>query len=316
MMIVGDWGSTAMRLSLCAVDRDGIRVIDAAAGPGVKFCTDFEAAFFDSAQGWLDAHGVMPVVLAGMIGSNLGWADCPYAPCPTDATALDARMHRFTVRDVEITIAPGLRCTNIFGLPDVMRGEEVQLFGLLDLLGSPADRMLVCLPGTHAKWAVVIDGVVESFFTSMQGELFEILLSHSLVGRGLPDAATSVPITPETPAFYDGVRRMLDDPTLAAELAVFAARSRVVTGDLPAIEARAFLSGLLIAAEVRDAIAAYSARGMTFDRVVFVGAEALMPLYAVPAEALGLAVVQVPAHDASIRGLAALSGTAALAVQP
>lgn len=315
MMIVGDWGSTAMRLNLCTADDEHIRVIDTAAGPGVKFCADFEAAFFDASQRWFDAYGAMPVVLAGMIGSNLGWADCPYAACPTDASALDGRMHRFTARGIEIAIAPGLRCTSIFGLPDVMRGEEVQLFGLLELLGNPPGRMLVCLPGTHAKWAIVEDGVVRSFFTGMQGELFEVLLAHSLVGRGLPDAAASVAVTPDAQAFQRGIAQMLADPTLAMELAVFAARSRVVTGDLPATEARAFLSGLLIAAEVRDAIAAHAARGMAFDAVTLVGAEALMPLYAAPIAALGLKAHQVSAHDASIRGLAALAATDPLAVQ-
>lgn len=316
MLIAGDWGSTAMRLHLCVVEDGEVSVRDTAAGPGVKFCSDFEQAFFDSAGSWLEAHGAMPVVLAGMIGSNLGWADCPYATCPTDASALTSRMHRFSARGVEIAIAPGLRCTNIFGLPDVMRGEEVQLFGLLDLLGNPRGRMLVCLPGTHAKWAIVEDGAVASFFTSMQGELFEILLAHSLVGRGLPDAAASLAVTPDAAPFLDGVARMLADPTLAAELAVFAARSRVVTGDLPAVEARAFLSGLLIAVEVRDALAAHAARGMAFDAITLVGAEALMPLYAAPIEALGLTAVQVPAHAASIRGLAALAGVEQPAVRP
>lgn len=311
LLIAGDWGSTAMRLHLCVREDAEVRVLATAAGPGVKFCNDFEAAFFEAAGPWLDFHGAMPVILAGMIGSNLGWADCPYAACPTDASALDARLHRFTARGVEIAIAPGLRCTNVFGLPDVMRGEEVQLFGLLDLLGRPQGRMLICLPGTHAKWALVEDGVVRSFFTSMQGELFEVLLAHSLVGRGLPAADASVPVEPATPAFRNGVTRMLADPTLAAGLAVFAARSRVVTGDLPAVEARAFLSGLLIAAEVRDAVAAHAARDLVFDEVVLVGAEALMPLYAVPIEALGLTARQVPAHAASIRGLAALAGTRA-----
>ena len=316
LMIAGDWGSTAMRLHLCAEEAGQVRVLDSAAGQGVKFRTDFEQAFFDAAGGWLDTHGAIPVVLAGMIGSNLGWVDCPYAPCPSDPSALAARFHRFTARGIDIAIAPGLRCTNIFGLPDVMRGEEVQLFGLLDLIRNPSERMLVCLPGTHAKWAILEDGAVRSFFTSMQGEMFEILLAHSLVGRGLPDAAASAAVTHDAPAFRDGVARMLGDATLAAELAVFAARSRVVTGDLPGHEARAFLSGLLIAAETRDAIAAHRARGIEVDAVTLVGAEALMPLYAAPIEAMGLSVRQIAAHQASISGLAALAEAAQPAVRP
>lgn len=308
LFIAGDWGSTAMRLHLCAHDGDETRILASVAGPGVKFCDDFEQAFFDAAGGWLAEHGRIPVVLAGMIGSNLGWADCPYAPCPTDASALDARLHRFSARGIDIAIAPGLRCTNIFGLPDVMRGEEVQLFGALDLLGKPERLTLMCLPGTHAKWAIVEDGAVRSFFTSMQGEMFEVLLAHSLIGRGLPEAAASVVAEPNTPAFREGVSLMLADPTLAVEFAVFATRSRVVTGGLAAIQARAFLSGLLIAAEVRDAIAGHRARNLEFDTVTLVGAEALMPLYVAPLEQLGITARLLPAHDASIRGLAGLAG--------
>lgn len=307
LFIAGDWGSTAMRLHLCLREGGSVRVLATAAGPGVKFCDDFEQAFFEAADVWIEEHGPMPAVLAGMIGSNVGWVDCAYAACPTGAAGLADRLRRFTARGVEITLVPGLRCSNLFGQPDVMRGEEVQIFGLLDLLGNPGGRLLLCLPGTHGKWAIVEDGAVLSFFTSMQGETFEILLAHSLVGRGLPDAASSAAIAPGSAAFIDGVSRILADPTLAAELAVFAARSRVVTGDLPAAEARAFLSGLLIGAEVRDAVAAHRARDMAFAEITLVGAEPLMDLYAVSLELLGLAVRRVPAHEASIRGLAALA---------
>ncbi|MFZ3485087.1 2-dehydro-3-deoxygalactonokinase [Sphingomonas sp. 3-13AW] len=308
LFIAGDWGSTAMRLHLCEREAGKVRVLASAAGAGVKFCDNFEQAFFEAVGDWVAAHGPMPVVLAGMIGSNLGWADCAYALCPTGPAVLAEQMHRFSARGLEIAIAPGLRCTNLFGLPDVMRGEEVQLFGLLSLIETSTERMLVCLPGTHAKWAVVEDGTVQSFFTSMQGETFEILLAHSLVGRGLPSAAASLPIEPTTPAFRDGLSHVRGDPTLASELAAFSARSRVVTGDLPAEAARAYLSGLLIGAEVRDAVAAHRTRGYAFDAITLVGAQPLMELYGAAAEALGLKVRMLPAHDASIRGLAALAG--------
>ena len=304
--VAGDWGSTAMRLHLCERRGDEVVQIDHAAGSGVKFCDDFEAAFFDAAGAWFERDGALPVILAGMIGSNLGWVDCPYAACPADASALAAHVRRFTARGVEIGIVPGLRCTNIFGLPDVMRGEEVQIFGLLAHPGMARGRHIVCLPGTHAKWVVIEDGVVQSFFTSMQGEMFEILLAHSLVGRGLPQGTQRRPILASDTEFGKGVTVMIDDPSLATEHAVFAARSRFVTGDLAAEDAPAFLSGLLIGAEAFDALGAFGARGLDVDAVTLVGAEGLMPLYALALERLGVAVRMVPAHSASIAGLSAL----------
>ena len=42
------------------------------------------------------------------------------------------------------------------GSVDVMRGEEVQVFGVLELY---PDATKICLPGTHSKWVTVEDAV-------------------------------------------------------------------------------------------------------------------------------------------------------------
>lgn len=303
--IAGDWGSSFMRLHLCEPG-DVPQVIETASGPGIKFCDDPEAAFFDAAGAWIEREGPVPVVLAGMVGSNVGWIDCPYAPCPAGLDDLAARMTRFEVRGVPVAIVPGLSCTNLFGLPDVMRGEEAQLFGWLAQVGA-GDRRTLCLPGTHAKWCSVADARVTSFFTSMTGEMFEILVAHSLVGRGMAPAAA---IEADNPAFARGVETAVGTPQLAFEHAVFSARSLLVTGALSPEAARPYLSGLLIGCEVRDAVAALAAAGEPAEHVTLIGAPALSPLYAAVLDRLGVAHAMADAHSASLAGLAALAGHA------
>lgn len=303
--IAGDWGTSLMRLHLCERNGDAVRVIDEAAGPGIKFCDDPEAAFFAAAGAWFDRDGAMPVILAGMVGSSVGWVDCPYAPCPATAADLAARMTRIEARGVTIAVVPGLRATSIFGLPDVMRGEEAQLFGWIADHVAPGPR-IVCLPGTHAKWAIVEGESVTSFFTSMTGELFEILVAHSLVGRGMTPHQPGSDIASNDRGFADGLDTAVMTPTLSFEHAIFSARSRLVTGGLAADDARAYLSGLLIGCEVRDAIAAHRAHGVDPGRVALIATPQLAQLYAAALARLGVASESYAGADASLRGLATL----------
>lgn len=294
-----------MRLYLCAPAENGGPpiVLATARGAGVKEVRDPEAAFFAAAAPWFAEHGPLRVMLSGMIGSTFGWCEAPYVCCPASPDDLAGSVVRFTVRGIEIAIVPGLRCTSIFGLPDVMRGEEMQIFGWLRAARPAADaHHLLCLPGTHAKWVLTRGDAVLSFFTSMQGELHEILLSHSLLGRTVGAASGNLDVT----AFDDGVDRVHADPTLAAGHALFSMRSRVVLGELPAAAARDYLSGLLIGAELRDATRALAARGLPNAPVVLIGAEALVTLYARALDRIGSAAICVTDADASVAGLGAL----------
>ena len=104
-----------------------------------------------------------------------------------------------------IAIVPGLRCDND-GTPDVMRGEEVQIFGALQRLGL-TDGLLV-LPGTHSKWVRVRSGVVEGFATFMTGEFYALLRQHSILARSLPASDDDI----DGEAFDEGVTKALRGP--------------------------------------------------------------------------------------------------------
>ncbi len=272
MYITGEWGSVAMHLTLCRADGDNVTALDTASGGGVVGCTDFEAAFFAAAGPWFDTHGAMPVILAGMIGSNIGWQDSGYAACPAGAANLTSGMTSIRVRNIDIHFTPGLKCRNIFNLPDVIRGEEMQVLGWLSQ--AAAEQRVVCLPGRHVKWLLTGDNRITSFFTGMTGELEDLLLSHGLLGKGVSRETLS-------PAgFTAGLDVIATQPELSVGHALFSTRSRLVLGDHRPDEAAGYLTGLLIGADIRDSMRAHREEGVLDRPVILLGHGKVKNLYA------------------------------------
>jgi 2-dehydro-3-deoxygalactonokinase len=237
--IAGDWGTTRLRLYLC--DAQGA-VLARGDGEGAAI-PDHAARFAAAVAAWDADHGRLPAVLGGMVGSTIGWKEVAYLPCPAKAEAVAGAALRFSHDGRAIAIAPGLKCINPAGAPDVMRGEEVQILGALRLDPALANgRHVFCLPGTHTKWAVVEDGRVTGFQTALSGELFQVLAGHSVLARD------SGAVDVNSPAFTQGADFAHGKAGLLHTL--FSARSRVVTGEMPKVDAASWLSGLIVGADV------------------------------------------------------------------
>jgi 2-dehydro-3-deoxygalactonokinase len=186
--------------------------------------------------------GDLPLLLAGMVGSNRGWVEAPYVPCPAGLDDLAANLTWPGEREA---IAPGVSFVGE-GRADVMRGEEVQLLGAA-AAGEIQPDALVCHPGTHNKWVVVQGGRIASFRTVMTGELFNLLRQHSILADLLKADAE-----PDE-AFRRGVRHGLDQSDLTSDL--FAVRARVLLGEARREDAASYTSGLLIGSDVRIGLA-------------------------------------------------------------
>jgi 2-dehydro-3-deoxygalactonokinase len=113
------------------------------------------------------------------------------------------------------TITPRVNYKSSTNNDDVMRGEEVQNFGLSKVVNQ--ESLYVILPGTHAKYVVYIDGEITSFSTFMTGELFSLLSEFSILGKCLPEQVASI----ET--FTKGVKAGSTSDNLIQEL--FSART-------------------------------------------------------------------------------------------
>ena len=321
--IAGDWGTTHLRLFLC--DANGT-ALDHRGGPGAADSTGrFATVFASQTADWETQHGRLPAVLCGMVGSSFGWVQAPYVPCPARPEHIAAACA--SPDNGRIHIVPGLSCHNRFGAPDVMRGEETQLLGALTQLEP---QQLVCLPGTHTKWAVLEEGQIRDFFTAPTGELFAVLRNHSVLVRpprsgGNPatdtktlnpgsasDAATDTKAPnkglpndadADAAAFNKAAASVAAQPDTNILHRLFECRSRPLTGDLPPTAAAAYLSGLLITSDVHGALRALPSRPST---IVLIGAPQLTQLYATACTTLGLQATQIDGSTAVLAGLTAI----------
>ncbi len=269
--IAGDWGTSNLRLFLC--DADG-RVLAEVAGPGAaQVRGGFEATFDSLTAAWRATHGALPAVLAGMVGSTIGWVQVPYVACPVRPGEIAAGCG--ALRAGAINIVPGLSCQNPLGAPDVMRGEETQILGALRLkpaLGS--GRHLLCLPGTHTKWVLLEDGVVSGFLTAPTGEVFAVLRDHTVLVHDRAPAVTPA----SAAAFAQGLAEFNRLPGTQLLHRLFECRSRRLSGDLAEPAAAPYLSGLLIASDVAGALGAFDI-GSADRGVQLIGTPDLTALY-------------------------------------
>ncbi|CAM3576381.1 2-dehydro-3-deoxygalactonokinase [Rahnella bruchi] len=237
-----DWGTSNFRAFLM---NENLCTDSISAPCGLMQVRDrqFAAALQPLIQPWLDRCTSLPVLMAGMVGSQQGWREVPYVTLPVGYQQLAQHVVAVpTPWGSPCQIVPGAIGNNASGLPDVMRGEEVQLVGLAALY--PQREHHVILPGTHSKHAVLHHGKIRCFSTFMTGEIYAVMLSHSLLGRDLPQA------TEENTAFALGVKNAQHAPCLSN--ALFSARTLRLNDTLAPDQIASYLSGLLIGAELRE----------------------------------------------------------------
>ncbi|WP_369062319.1 2-dehydro-3-deoxygalactonokinase [Caulobacter sp. 73W] len=275
-----DWGTTNRRVYRI---EDGKVVRTERDDQGVTAVGDFDAAVADIRT----RFGDLPMLLAGMVGSNIGWRVAPYVAAPAGIEAIAANLLRI---DARTAIVPGVS-TLADGRPDIMRGEEVQLLGAAGAGLVPADALLA-QPGTHCKWATMAGGRIAGFTTAMTGELFALLRGHGLLAAQLGgDVANGA-------AFLEGVEDA-KRRDLAASL--FGIRAAKILGTRDDADAAAYASGLLIGSDVAARLDA-----STHDCVHILSGPELGDLYTAAIKANGCAARLVDSHAAFVAGIIAI----------
>lgn len=283
--IAVDWGTSALRA--WAMREDG-PVADAASekGMGALGIGDFEPALLELIEPWLGQDAIK-IVACGMVGARQGWTEAGYTAVPA-APAL-GNLRRAPAKDprLSVHILPGLSQDSP---ADVMRGEETQIAGLLAI--TPNFDGVVCLPGTHTKWAQISAGEVVSFRTFMTGELFALLSTQSILRHTVQNGW-------DEEAFTEAVSDAMSRPeAMAARL--FTLRAEELLHGLSSDQARSRLSGLLIGAELAAARPYWLGQDVTI-----IGNASLSAKYAQALTAQGLAPGIADTTEATLAGLTA-----------
>jgi 2-dehydro-3-deoxygalactonokinase len=284
-----DWGTSSFRLWL--IDRAGGVLQERRSQEGMMAAA--KLGFATVLQSHLDAVGAasdLPVVICGMAGARQGWVEAGYIDTPAHLALILERAVPVPAQSRDIWILPGIAQRDPRA-PDVMRGEETQLLGALGV--DAAGEAVVCIPGTHSKWARVSGGTVERFATFMTGELFsvvsrETILAHAVVGANEED----------TEAFKSAVIAAFETPALAANLLFRVRSSQLLYGSSPS-SAREKISGTLIGLELAAGLAGDQPK----NGIVLVASGRLQVLYRLAFETLSVAVQSIDAEGAVRRGL-------------
>lgn len=283
-LIAVDWGTSRFR----AFRLDGAgKVLDrlsAEDGMSTVPAGGFAAVLERHCGTWMKANPEAPVLMAGMVGARNGWAEAPYSTCPASPRSLANAMLKVTER---VSIVPGVIARDKSGA-DVMRGEETLIFG------TEVKNGLVCLPGTHSKWARVEDGAITDFATFMTGETYALFRQQSLLSRlaSEPEDLTG---------FDDGLEAAKDGTGLTNRL--FQARSRVLGGEMAGVKVGPYLSGLLIGAEIEGAFKRYGSNHV----ITLVADGVLAQRYVSALRSHGASIEIVSPERAFLEGLATIA---------
>jgi 2-dehydro-3-deoxygalactonokinase len=284
--IAVDWGTTHLRTWAM---QNGRPVAEAQSADGMATLKrdEFEHALLTLVEPWLGS-GITPVLACGMVGARQGWVEAPYQTIP--AKPLGERAISVPRDDPRIAafVIPGLKQ---LAPADVMRGEETQIAGFIST--RPDWDGVMCLPGTHTKWAHVSAGEVVSFQTFMTGEMFSLLgkrsvLRHSVASEGWDETA-----------FSGAVEDAMAKPErLAARL--FGLRASDLLEARPKAEARSKLSGYLIGAELAAARPYWLGQ-----QVAIIGSADTGRLYRKALQAQGVPAAESDATEMTLAGLCA-----------
>lgn len=300
--IIGiNWGSSNLRAYLIGPNGERLDAHEMPAGVATLDRDDMVVAANTIRARWPAARHAYA---AGMIGSNVGWIDAGYVECPAGVASIAQQLVPTRIGGLSVSIVPGMACVRpVDGMPDVLRGEEIELLGLLRG-GDVGPDAIVALPGTHTKWIQLIDGQVQSFMTSMSGELFDRLASGGLLASVLDGPGEP------GPAFAEGVHAGADR-RLGLGALLFGVRARMIRGTLPRTATSAYLRGLLAGAEIADALALFP--GLRSASVPLVGSGPVTRLYQAALSEIGIATHAVASADAVVRGFSALHAMTATA---
>ena len=271
-----DWGTTSFRATL--MSRTG-EAIDSISGPNGILAVkenNFEGCLLSYIAKWNEQYGLLPVLASGMITSRNGWVETPYLEAPAGVGQFADALYQHRMSNGQtVHFITGLTVEND-GIPDVMRGEETELFGQLASQADPFD--LFIMPGTHSKRVTISNGSITAFQTFMTGEIFSALKEHTILGKLMTGSS------PDQAAFLYGVRsRAASGATLLHEL--FSVRTLPLFEKMDQASVASYLSGLLIGEEVKTVLA-----GQSSARICIIGRGDLAELYASAFNELGCKV--------------------------
>lgn len=138
------------------------------------------------------------ILASGMISSNLGLLEVPHLIAPVKLSDLANGIISKLIPEIStshpIHFIPGVRnnydlslsnTPSLYATIDMMRGEEVEAFGVMDLEPFPTPAVLI-LTGSHTKFVFINEkNEIESCLTTMAGEALMQFTKSTIISQSL-----------------------------------------------------------------------------------------------------------------------------------
>ena len=288
-LIAADWGPSNLRI--WGIDHRGqvIDTINNGKGMSSLIPSEFEPYLISLIESWLPKKGnaKCPIIICGMAGAKNGWKEAAYlkAPCPPINKKKIIQVETDDQR-ISVSMVPGIMQTSP---PDVMRGEETQIAGYLSK--NPDFDGIICLPGTHTKWAHISANEIVSFKTFMTGEIFLSLSERSIL-------KTSVQSNDfDSTSFLEAFEDTYSNPALLSSK-LFGLRATDLLENTSTKFLKSKLSGYLIGCELAGAKSYWLGQN-----IIMIGNNDLCILYQKALKKLGINTTIESTQNVTLNGL-------------
>ena len=288
-LIAADWGTSNLRI--WGIDHRGqvIDTINNGKGMSSLIPSEFEPYLISLIESWLPKEGnaKCPIIICGMAGAKNGWKEAAYlkAPCPPINKKKIIQVETDDQR-ISVSIVPGIMQTSP---PDVMRGEETQIAGYLSK--NPDFDGIICLPGTHTKWAHISANEIVSFKTFMTGEIFLSLSERSILKSSVQSNDF------DSTSFLEAFEDTYSNPALLSSK-LFGLRAADLLENTSTKFLKSKLSGYLIGCELAGAKSYWLGQN-----IIMIGNNDLCILYQKALKKLGINTTIESTQNVTLNGL-------------
>ena len=288
-----DWGSTTLRAWLISEAGEILAQHSSDQGVFNLEADAFENTLLNACGKWLSDAPDTPIIMAGMIGSRSGWQETAYQTCPVKAETLGVNLLALAnTSKLNLFVIPGIKTDSPSGSADVMRGEEVQIIGALAALQVSSDSSaLICLPGTHSKWAQTRQQEITNFSTFFTGEIYSLLGEFSSIGAIMNGDEF------DEASFREGLAYSRQAGGFLHH--IFSVRARLLADTWSDGSLSAYLSGIAIGHEFQGAKTLYPNESTLY----LIGNSHLQALYQIAASEFSFKANSLDAADAIIQGV-------------
>lgn len=146
----------------------------------------------------LKDQDISAIFASGMVTSPFGIKEVPHLKVPVTLKDLRAHIYNY-YEDLffkrQIGLIPGVKSTpdsDVITTDNVlevnsMRGEEVEIFGLLSTLDDTvkSSSAAILIPGSHTQIICMRGQKITDLISTMSGELFHAISSHTIISSSI-----------------------------------------------------------------------------------------------------------------------------------